>query len=308
MLGAVDLLTTDPALTEDLPGFPWRPRRVDLPRGGGDDATLQMAYLDEGPTDGPVVLALHGEPSWGYLYRGLVAPLVAAGLRVIIPDLVGFGRSDKPAARTDHTYEAHVTWLRAFVEATALQDITLLCQDWGGLLGLPLVAGDPGRFAAVVAANTGLPDGGRRMPEPWWRFHDFVARTPELPVGFLVDAGVRRALTDAERAAYDAPFPTAAHQAGPHAMPGLIPQEPDAPYAAETRAAWEVLAGWHRPFLTAFSDGDPITAGGDRWLQERIPGAHGRPHTTLPGGHFLQEDCPDALAAVVVEATRLARA
>lgn len=297
----MDVLRTDDDRFAGLPDDPPLPSYVEVPVRPGAEQTLRVAVVDEGPRDAPVVLALHGEPSWSYLWRHVAAPLVGAGLRVVRPDLVGFGRSDKPAEMADHSYAAHVEWLRsALFEALDLRDVTLLCQDWGGLLGLRLLGEQPERFAAVVAANTGLPTGHQQMPPEWLRFRDFVQRTEDLPVGFLVAGAVATPMSDGVRAAYDAPFPTSAHKAGPRAMPGLIPLAPTAPGAAENRAAWEVLATFDRPFVCAFSDGDPITRGADRPFRERVPGARGQEHVTLAGGgHFLQEDVGPELAAVV---------
>jgi haloalkane dehalogenase len=278
-----------------LPGFAWPAQYAQTSDG------LRMARVDEG--SGQPVLLLHGEPSWSYLYRKVIPVLVDAGYRAVAPDLIGFGRSDKPAEQEDYTYARHVEWLRSVLfEGLDLRDIVLVCQDWGGLLGLRLVAEHPDRFARVVAANTGLPDGTRRLPDAWWQFHDFVQRTPDLPIGFLVRAGCADGLTDEEAAAYDAPFPDAAYKAGARAFPALIPQSEDNPATPDNQAAWRVLEQSRIPFLCAFSDADPITAGGDRVLRDRIPGAAGQPHTTITGaGHFLQEDRGAELARVVVD-------
>jgi haloalkane dehalogenase len=279
----------------DLPGYPWSPSYAETSDG------LRMAYVDEG--SGPTVLLLHGEPSWSYLYRKMIPVLVDAGLRVIAPDLIGFGRSDKPSEIDDYTYARHVEWLRSVLfDQLDLTDVTLVCQDWGGLLGLRLVAEHPDRFGRVVAANTGLPDGTRRLPDAWWQFRDFVQATPDLPIGFLVKSGCADGLTDEEIAAYDAPFPDASYKAGARAFPDLIPQTEDNPATPANQAAWRVLERWDKPFLCAFSDKDPITGGGDRVLIERIPGAKGQPHTTIEGGsHFLQEDRGPELAKVIVD-------
>jgi len=289
----MDVLRTPDARFADLPGFPWAPSYAQTSDG------LRMAYLDEGA--GPVVLLLHGEPSWSYLYRHMVPVLLGAGLRVVAPDLIGFGRSDKPAAVRDYTYARHVEWLRSVLfDALDLTAVTLVCQDWGGLLGLRLVAEHPERFVGVCAANTGLPDGRRRLPEAWWRFRDFVVAAEDLPVGFLVRSGCADALPDEVVAAYDAPFPDASYKAGARAFPDLIPQDEDNPATPDNQRAWEALERFDKPFLCAFSDQDPITGGGDRMLIGKIPGAQGQPHTTIAGaGHFLQEDRGVELARVV---------
>ncbi len=291
----MDLLRTPEERFTDLPDFPWQPTYAQT----SDE--LRMAYLDEG--SGPVVLLLHGEPSWSYLYRRVIPVLLDAGYRVIAPDLIGFGRSDKPGAPEDYTYARHVEWLRSVLfDRLDLTDVALVCQDWGGLLGLRLVAEHPERFRAVVAANTGLPDGRRRLPDAWWRFRDFVVRTEDLPIGFLVAGGCAEPMPPEVQAAYDAPFPDASYKAGARAFPDLIPQDADNPATPDNQRAWEVLSSWDKPFLCAFSDSDPITSGGDRMLIGKIPGAAGQPHTTIEGGgHFLQEDRGPQLARVVVD-------
>ena len=293
----MDVLRTPDERFADLPGCPWQPRYVTTSDG------LRMAVLDEGPRDAQTVLLLHGEPTWSYLYRKMVPVLLDAGLRVVAPDLIGFGRSDKPAQVEDYTYARHVEWLRSGVfDELDLRDVVLVCQDWGGLLGLRLVAEHPDRFTRVCAANTGLPDGTKRLPEAWWMFRDFVAKTPDLPIGFLVRSGCADGLPDDVAAAYDAPFPDASYKAGARAFPDLIPQTLDDPATPDNQRAWEVLRTFDKPFLTAFSDQDPITGGGERYLRESIPGAADQPHTTIEGGgHFLQEDRGEQLARVVVD-------
>ncbi|WP_134765522.1 haloalkane dehalogenase [Nocardioides sp. 1609] len=265
---------------------------------------LRMAYVDTGSPGelaAPVALLLHGEPTWGYLYRHVVAELDAAGVRCVVPDLIGFGRSDKPLAIGDHSYARHVEWVRSLVlDHLALTDVTLVGQDWGGLIGLRLVAEHPDHFARVVAANTGLPTGDVDMPEVWWRFRHAVESAPALDVGRLVASGCRHGLADADRAAYDAPFPDEASKAGPRAMPLLVPTRPDDPATRANRAAWRTLGEWDRPFLVAFSDSDPITAAMAPVLREHVPGAALLDHPTiLDAGHFLQEDAGNELGRVV---------
>jgi len=291
----MDVLRTPDERFADLPGWPYEPSYAQTSDG------LRMAYVDEG--SGPTVLLLHGEPSWGYLYRRMVPVLVEAGFRCVVPDLIGFGRSDKPTAVEDFTYARHVEQLRSVLfDALDLTEVTLVCQDWGGLLGLRLVAEHPERFARVCAANTGLPDGTRRLPDAWWRFRDFVVRTDDLPIGFLVASGCAEPLAPEVQAAYDAPFPDASYKAGPKAFPDLIPQDAANPATPDNQRAWEVLRSFEAPFLCAFSDQDPITAGGERALIAAIPGAQGQPHTTVVGaGHFLQEDRGPELARLVAD-------
>jgi haloalkane dehalogenase len=248
-----------------------------------------------------VALLLHGEPSWSFLYRKVVPPLVEAGLRCVAPDLVGFGRSDKPASQDDYTYARHVEWLRsALFDALDLRDVTLVCQDWGGLLGLRLVGEHPERFARVVVANTGLPTGDVPMTDAFLAWQRYSQEADEFAVGAIVAGGCRTPLPPEVVAAYDAPFPDDAHMAGARRFPVLVPTSPDDPAAADNKRAWEVLERFDRPFLTAFSDSDPITKGGEGVFQRRVPGAAGQPHATIAGaGHFLQEDAGEELAGVV---------
>lgn len=288
----------------NLPGYPFAPHYVEIPDGEG--GALRMHYVDEGPRDGRVVLLLHGEPTWSYLYRKMIPALVNAGLHAIAPDFIGFGRSDKPAEISDYSFARHVEWTRAALfDRLGLKDVTLFGQDWGGLIGLRLVAEHPDRFARVVAANTGLPTGDFRMPEEWWRFHDFVEKMPVLPIGVLVRKGCVTQMPPEVIAAYDAPFPEERFKAGARAFPRLVPNRPDDPASEANRAAWKVLARFDKPFLTAFSDSDPITRGGDKLLQSKIPGCAGQPHTTIQGaGHFLQEDRGEELGRLVADFAR----
>jgi haloalkane dehalogenase len=290
-----DVVSTPADRFADIEGYAYEPRWADLSDG------LRLAYVEAGPANGPTVVLVHGEPTWGYLYRQVVPPLVEAGLRVVVPDLVGFGRSDKPTSREAYSYAGHVEWLRAALfDVLDLRDIHYVGQDWGGLIGLRLLAEHPERFAGSVWANTGMPTGDRPMPELWQRFRLAVQRAPQLDVPRLVDSGCLRDLTPTERAAYDAPFPSEEYVAGVRAFPGLVPNTPDDPASAANRAAWERLSTLTTPVLCAFSDSDPVTRGGDRWIRSRIPGAADQPHTTIEGaGHFLQEDRPAELAAVV---------
>ncbi len=291
----MEILRTPDDRFASLPGFPYAPSYVDVDG-------LRIAYIDEGT--GPTVLCLHGEPSWSYLYRKMIPPLVAAGLRVVAPDLVGFGRSDKPAAREDYTYAKHVAWVAGFLDALRLRDLTLFCQDWGGLIGLRLVGEDPDRFARVVASNTFLPTGDQRPPDAFFAWQQFSQTTPEFPIGMIITRASARPVAPEVVAAYDAPFPDERYKAGARAFPMLVPSRPDDPASDANRAAWKVLEKFDRPFLTAFGDSDPITRGGDRVLQARIPGAAGQAHTTLAKtGHFCQEDAGEELAAIVATFT-----
>lgn len=298
--GAVmDLFRTPDDRFADLPDFAWQPSYVDV--ADPDGGTVRMAYVDAGPADGPVALLLHGEPSWSFLYRHVIEALVTSGVRCVAPDLVGFGRSDKPLATADHSYARHVEWVRELVlDHLDLHDVTLVGQDWGGLIGLRLVAEHPDRFAQVVAANTGLPTGDFRMPDVWWSFRETVEKAEVLDVGLLVEFGCVRGLGADARAAYDAPFPTEESKAGPRAMPGLVPNTTDDPATAANRAAWEVLQQWDKPFLVAFSDSDPITGAMAPILRKLVPGTTGLHHPTIErAGHFLQEDAGARLGEIV---------
>jgi haloalkane dehalogenase len=299
----VDVLRTPDERFADLPDFPYAPSYVHVSAGGGA-STLRVAYLDEGPADAPPVLLLHGEPSWSFLYRHVIPPLVDAGQRVVVPDLVGFGRSDKPAEQRDHTYARHVDWMAAALfDQLDLTGITYFGQDWGGLIGLRLLARDPDRFARVVVANTGLPNGEQTPPAAFTAWQRFAATAETFPTGHIVNGGCDRDLTPDEIAAYDAPFPDPSYEAGPRVLPSLVPMSPDDPAVPDQRAAWGVLTGFERPFVTAFSDRDPITAGGDRPFRKLVPGAQDQPHETLVGGgHFLQEDVPGEVARVILDA------
>ncbi|MEV4677884.1 haloalkane dehalogenase [Actinomadura sp. NPDC049382] len=294
------ILRTPEERFTQLPDFPYEPRYADVPAQDGD-GTLRMAYVEAGPSDGPVVLCLHGEPSWSFLYRRVMWVLADAGLRVVVPDLVGFGRSDKPAEMTDHTYARHIEWTRALVfDALGLQDVTLVGQDWGGLIGLRLVTARPDRFSRVVVANTGLPTGDFPMPETWLKFRQSVRTAPEFDIARNIAAGCRTALADDVRAAYDAPFPDESYKAGPRAMPALVPAEPDDPEAQPNRDAWDVLRAWDKPFLVAFSDKDPITGAMAPLFKQLVPGAQGVEHPTIDGaGHFLQEDDGERLGHAI---------
>ena len=263
------------------------------------DPPLRLHYLDDGPADAAPVLLMHGEPTWSYLYRKFVPALTTRGHRVIAPDLIGFGKSDKPSERSDYTYERHVAWMSDWLQQLDLKDITLFCQDWGGLIGLRLVAAFPERFARLVIANTGLPigTGWSQGFDNWQKFSQSV---PEFPVGGIVNGGSTRTLSEAEIAAYDAPFPDETYKAGAREFPMLVPLTPEHASVAENKAAWEVLTRFDRPVLTCFSDQDMVTAGGEKAFIERIPGAKGQPHMIIEGGgHFLQEDAPERLVELI---------
>jgi haloalkane dehalogenase len=283
-----------------LPDWPYEPHYATVDADGG---SVRMAYVDEGGRGGRTVLLLHGEPSWSYLYRSMIGPLTDAGLRVIAPDLIGFGRSDKPTQREDYSYARHIAWLADLLVAQLdLHEVVLFGQDWGGLLGLRLAAEQEPRFAAIVASNTSLPTGDQDLGEGFAQWRRFSQETPEFQVGAIVNAGTTRTLSDEEIAAYDAPFPDETFKAGARQFPTLVPNSPNDPATSANRAAWEVLARWEKPFVCAFGDRDPITGGADAFLRATIPGAADQPHVTVEGAaHFCQEDAGPQLAQVIVD-------
>jgi haloalkane dehalogenase len=329
------VLRTPDTCFQDLPGYPFDPHYTDVP--DGDGGSLRIHHLDEGPRDGATILCMHGQPTWSYLYRHMIPVLNESGFRVLAPDLVGFGRSDKPAAREDFSYQRQVDWMTAWLTQNEVQGATFVGQDWGGLIGLRLVAENPDRFARIVVANTGLPTPGPLSQHRIDAVHDFRENKPtptlaevmaalgnpdpsqpemtfahwqkwtweseDLPVGMMI-AGVvdGRTLSPQEVAAYDAPFPDPTFKMGPRAMPSQVPTLPSDPSISANRRAWEALGKWHKPLLCAFSDNDAVTAGGDLRFRQDVPGAEGQPHVTIQGGgHFLQEGRGEELARVVAE-------
>lgn len=291
------LRTPDRAFA-DIDDFPFAPHYLEIT--DPDDGTkLRVHYVDEGPRDAPIVLMMHGEPSWCYLYRHMIAPVVAAGYRVIAPDLIGFGKSDKPSKKTDYSYARHVGWMRQWVEALDLTNMTLACQDWGSLIGLRLVADMPDRFSAVVLSNGGLPEGGP-APRAFAIWRAFATWSPIFRIGSIVNMGVKRALSAAEIAAYNAPFPDSSYKAGARIFPSFVPFENNVAVPDQKRA-WKVFDQWDKPFLCCFSDGDPVTRGGESRFIGRVPGTAGQPHRTLKGGHFVQEDDPQGFVQAILE-------
>ncbi len=280
---------------ENLPGYDFAPHYVDIDG-------LRMHYLDEGPADADPILLLHGEPSWSYLYRKMIPPLAAAGHRVVAPDLIGFGKSDKPTSQSDYSYAGHVDWMRQFIAELDLIDITLFCQDWGSLIGLRVAAENEERFARIALGNGGLPTGDRQPPRIFRIWRAFARWSPWFPIGRIVQSGTVTDLDKNVMAAYDAPFPSARHKAGARAFPRLVPTTPDDPASDANRRAWEVFKRWEKPFLTTFSNRDPITRPMLRPFQELVPGARGLEHVTIRNaGHFLQEDKGEELAAALLE-------
>ncbi len=285
---------------DKLPGYEFEPHYVDIDG-------LRMHYVDEGPADAEPVLLLHGEPSWSYLYRKMIPPIANAGLRVIAPDLIGFGKSDKPVLQGDYSYAGHVAWMRQFIEALDLTNISLFCQDWGSLIGLRVAAENQDRFARIALSNGFLPTGDEEFPRAFRIWRAFARWSPWFPIGRIIQSGTVSELSKEEVAAYDAPFPSAKYKAGARAFPALVPTEPDNIASDDNRRAWEILSRFEKPFLTAFSNRDPITRGGERPFQDRVPGAKGVEHVKIRNArHFLQEDKGAELAGVLIEFIRRA--
>jgi haloalkane dehalogenase len=294
------LRTPDEAFA-DLPDFPFEPHYVEVDDGEG--GTLRVHHLDEGPADAPPVLLMHGEPTWSFLYRHVVPTLVEAGHRVVVPDLVGMGRSDKPTEQSDHTYARHVAWMRqALFDRLDLRDITYFGQDWGSLIGLRLVAADPDRYARVAIGNGGLPTGHGPASEAFLAWQQYSQETEHFPVGRIIDGGCTTSLSAEVIAAYDAPYPDDSYKAAVRIFPTLVPTSSNDPATPDQEAAWRVLERFEKPFLLCFSDSDPITRGGDAPFLAKVPGAQGQAHTTIEGGgHFLQEDRGPELGRVLAD-------
>lgn len=298
----MDVLRTPDERFEDLAGYSFAANYAHVAAGDGSDAQLRIHYVDEGPRDGRVVLLLHGEPSWSYLYRRMIDGITAAGYRAVAPDLVGFGKSDKPTERSDYTYARHISWIEQWLLDLDLADVTLFGQDWGGLIGLRLVAAHSDRFAAVCIANTGLPTGDQDLGEAFFKWRNYATTSPQFPISAFLQNSTVALLPDDVLAAYDAPFPDESFKAGARVFPTLVPATPDDPETPAQRAAWEMLAHFRKPFVTAFSDSDPITRGADAPFHKLVPGAHHNGHVTVEAaGHFLQEDKPGELVGVLVD-------
>jgi haloalkane dehalogenase len=289
------ILRTPESRFYNLPGYRFASQYLEV-------EGLRMHYVDEGPREGQVILMLHGEPSWSYLYRKMIPIFVDAGYRAVAPDLIGFGKSDKIAEKSAYSYQQHVDWTWEWLQAVDLKNITLICQDWGSLIGLRLVAEHPERFARVVLSNGGLPTGDRPMGKAFQRWLTFSQKSPVLPIGRILQMGTQAALSKETLAAYEAPFPSEAYKAAARIFPALVPATPDDPATLANRQAWRSLHKFGKPFLTAFGDSDPISRGGDIYFQEQVPGAAGQAHKTIPGaGHFIQEDKGEHLAKVTLD-------
>ena len=290
------ILRTPEGRFAHIADFPYTPRYVEV-------AGLRIAYIDEGPRNAAPVLLMHGEPTWSYLYRKMIPGLLAAGHRVIAPDLVGFGRSDKPSRKSDYSYANHVAWMVAWMQAVDVKNVTLFCQDWGSLIGLRMATHSPERFDRIVLANGGLPTGTQGVtPRAFKLWRAFARFSPWFPIGKIVNSGCAVKLSETEIAAYNAPFPSSRYEVAARLFPTFVPTDPGDPERAANEQAWKVLQQWHKPFLTLFSSRDPVTRGGDRIFQKLVPGAANQPHATTRGaGHFLQEDKGPELAKTISE-------
>ena len=289
---------TPDARFAEIPGYPFDPRYHILKDG------LRLHYVDEGPQGGTPVLMLHGEPSWSFLYRKMIGPVVEAGYRVLAPDLIGFGKSDKPTSKSEFTYQGHIAWMREWFEAMGLNNVVLVCQDWGSLIGLRLVAAMPERFAAVVLSNGGLP-AGQEPPPAFAKWRAFAKLSPIFPIGGIIQRATTTDLPDEVVQAYNAPYDTRASKAAARIFPALVPLGDNIEVPAQLEA-WKVLEQFEKPFTCCFSDRDPITRGGFAPFQDRIPGARHDLHRTLHGGHFIQEDDPEGFVGAILDTAKLA--
>lgn len=298
----MQILKYDPSRFAGLPDYPFAENWLEISLD--EQYSARLHYLDEGPEDGPPVLLLHGEPSWSFLYRKMIPVLVEAGFRCLAPDLIGFGKSDKPDDISFYTYDRHIAWLKEWREAVVPERTALFCQDWGGLLGLRMVGEEPERFSCVVASNTFLPTGGTPSPA-FLAWREFAKSSPDFKIGDLIQRATMTELSPAEVAAYDAPFPDEASKAGARAFPQLVPVENGMDGIEQNIRAWKGLASFNKPFLTLFGEDDPVTGGLAQALIERIAGATGQPHRMLPScGHFCQEDQAVELAQGVINTAK----
>ncbi len=291
----MELLRTPDEMFKNLPDFPYKPRYFETDG-------IRIHYIDEGPNDADPILLMHGEPTWCYLYRHMIPILVESGFRCIGLDLVGFGRSDKPTETRDHTYRKHVYWMTELIKALDLKNITLFCQDWGSLIGLRIAAENADRFARIVLSNGGLPTGDQPLNPAFMEWQKISVNIGKQAFEIGIQQSTRRELTDREVSAYIAPFPDNTYMAGARILPSLVPTSKDDPENEANRNAMKVFMEWDKPFLCAFSDGDPITKGGDLFFIENVPGAQGQNHTTVKdAGHFVQEDKGPEMAAIILE-------
>jgi haloalkane dehalogenase len=291
------LLRTPNERFENLADYPFKPNYMEVGEG------IRIHYVDEGPKDSKeTILLMHGEPTWSYLYRKMIPPLVKEGHRVVVPDCVGFGKSDKPASRDDHTYLRHVTWLTEWLKKLDLNRITLFCQDWGSLFGLRMAAENPDRFSRIVLSNGGLPTGDQEMTSAFLNWRKMSLEMPDFNLRFLIQGGTKSKVSDEVLDGYEAPFPDSSFKEGCRILPSLVPISPDDPESERNRTATQVLLKWEKPFLTCFADNDPVTAGGDRFFQNNVPGAKGQKHTTIKNAaHFVQEDQGPKCSDIIIQ-------
>jgi haloalkane dehalogenase len=290
-----EIVSTPESRFENLPDYNFSGNYLEVEEG------LRLHYLDEGNKENPTILLLHGEPSWSFLYRKMIPILSENNFRVIAPDLIGFGKSDKPVDKSSYTYQKHLDWLTVFIKKLDLQDIILFCQDWGGLTGLRLITEMESRFSMVVASNTTLPTGNFPMPESFLKWQEYSQNSPGFDIGKVINKGTVKPLSEEIMAAYNAPFPSEDYKAGARIFPTLVPVKFDDPESAKNRKAWEILARWHKPFLTIFGDEDIMMKGAEKVFQKVIPGAQNQNHLILNAGHFIQEEKGEELAELIME-------
>lgn len=289
-----EIIRTPENRFENLEGYNFSSNYIDV------DENLRLHYLDEGDKKKPIVLLLHGEPTWSYLYRKMI-PILSKNFRVIAPDLIGFGKSDKLVNREDYSYQNHIDWISTFIEKLDLKNITLFCQDWGGLIGLRIITEMENRFSMVIASNTTLPTGNMPLTESFEKWRAYSQHSQDFNIGKVIDMGTVQPLSKAVLDAYDAPFPSEEYKAGARIFPTLVPIEHDNPESIKNIKAWEKLKLWNKPFLTIFGDEDDIMTGAEKALQKTVSGASGQNHKILNAGHFIQEEKGEELAELILE-------
>ncbi len=291
----MEIIRTPDERFENLAGYDFRPNYLHV-------NGLRLHYVDEGTVASETILLMHGEPSWAFLYRHMIPPLVESGFRVIAPDLIGFGRSDKPMKQADHSYQKHVEWIASWMKTINLKNITMFCQDWGSLIGLRVAIENKERFKRIILANGGLPTGEQRMNEAFLRWREFSRNSRQFKIERIIQGGTVTKLTKKVLQGYAAPFPDDSYMAGARIMPSLVPISTDDPEHEANKRAIEEYKKWDIPFLTAFSDKDPITRGGEKFWQENVPGARNQDHIIIKNaGHFLQEDKGSEIAEVIIK-------
>ena len=298
----VEILTNDPSDFEGLKEWEYKENFYTLKTGYGD---MNIHYIDEGSSSEDTVLLLHGEPDWGYIYRKFIDPLVAAGARVVVPDLPGFGKSDKLSERSSYTYEKYVNWMETWMKDLKLNNITLFGQDWGGLIGLRLVAENEDMFKNVVISNTALPTGDISAGKAFEDWKNYAQTVENFHAGGIIKGGTVKGLDQYVIDAYNAPFPDDSYKEAARQFPMLVPVTPDNPSSQKNREAWEVLKNWNKPFLCVFSEQDQIFNGVDKAFTKLIPGCQNQPHKTIQGGHFIQEDNPEECIEAILHVLAL---